>query len=105
MLLDCSEYLKSSLFLVGEIGGNEFFYGLTQGKTMEELRNMVPEVVQNIVEAVNVSYPMSLFLVLKRIYNKKEGEREREMRRRITTLISTSTKFGQKNKTLSFYFS
>ncbi|OIT37761.1 PREDICTED: GDSL esterase/lipase At5g03980-like [Nicotiana attenuata] len=50
---DCSEYLKSSLFLVGEIGGNEFFYGLTQGKTMEDLRNMVPEVVQNIVEAVN----------------------------------------------------
>ncbi|KAK4378966.1 hypothetical protein RND71_000828 [Anisodus tanguticus] len=40
--------LKKALFLVGEIGGNEFNYGLLQGKPMEELRAMVPEVVQEL---------------------------------------------------------
>ncbi|KAM3378161.1 acetylajmalan esterase [Capsicum galapagoense] len=49
---DCREKLDKSLFLVGEIGGNEFFYGLSQGKTMEESRRMVPEVVQTIVDGV-----------------------------------------------------
>ncbi|PHT63189.1 hypothetical protein T459_32998 [Capsicum annuum] len=50
--LDCSKDLKKALFLVGEIGGNEFNYGLLQGKTMEELTAMVPEVVQIIINAV-----------------------------------------------------
>nr|XP_016511140.1 PREDICTED: GDSL esterase/lipase At5g03980-like isoform X2 [Nicotiana tabacum] len=49
---ECSEDLKKALFLVGEIGGNEFNYGLLQGKPMEELRAMVPEVVQTIINAV-----------------------------------------------------
>uniref|UniRef100_M1B0H0 Alpha-L-fucosidase 2 n=1 Tax=Solanum tuberosum TaxID=4113 RepID=M1B0H0_SOLTU len=44
--------LKKSLFLVGEIGGNEFNYGLLQGKTIEELRRMVPTVVQTIIHGV-----------------------------------------------------
>nr|XP_009767430.1 PREDICTED: GDSL esterase/lipase At5g03980-like isoform X3 [Nicotiana sylvestris] len=50
--IECSEDLKKALFLVGEIGGNEFNYGLLQGKPMEELRAMVPEVVQTIINAV-----------------------------------------------------
>ncbi|PHT41335.1 hypothetical protein CQW23_20189 [Capsicum baccatum] len=49
---DCREKLSKSLFLVGEIGGNEFFYGLSQGKTMEESRRMVPAVVQTIIHGV-----------------------------------------------------
>ncbi|XP_070036745.1 GDSL esterase/lipase At5g03980-like isoform X3 [Nicotiana tomentosiformis] len=49
---ECSEDLKKALFLVGEIGGNEFNYGLLQGKPMEELRAMVHEVVQTIINAV-----------------------------------------------------
>lgn len=46
------EKLKKSLFLVGEIGGNEFNYGLAQGKTIDEMRRMVPDVVQTIVHGV-----------------------------------------------------
>ncbi|XP_060219144.1 acetylajmalan esterase-like [Lycium barbarum] len=49
---DCSEDLKRALFLVGEIGGNEINYGLLQGKPIEELRAMVPEIVQIIINAV-----------------------------------------------------
>ncbi|XP_060217091.1 acetylajmalan esterase-like [Lycium barbarum] len=49
---DCQEKLKKSLFLVGEIGGNEFNYGFSQGKTMNELRRLVPEVVQTIIHGV-----------------------------------------------------
>ncbi|XP_055816756.1 acetylajmalan esterase-like [Solanum dulcamara] len=52
---DCPEKLNTSLFLVGEIGGNEFIFGLLQGKTMDELRRMVPKVVQNIIHGVRVS--------------------------------------------------
>ncbi|KAL3381869.1 hypothetical protein AABB24_001790 [Solanum stoloniferum] len=49
---DCPEKMNKSLFLVGEIGGNEFFYGLSQGKTMDESRRMVPEIVQTIIHGV-----------------------------------------------------
>ncbi|KAK4339625.1 hypothetical protein RND71_041087 [Anisodus tanguticus] len=49
---DCPEKLNKSLFLVGEIGGNEFIYGLSQGKTMDESRRMVPQVVQTIIHGV-----------------------------------------------------
>ncbi|XP_060219139.1 acetylajmalan esterase-like isoform X1 [Lycium barbarum] len=49
----CSpEKSNKSLFLVGEIGGNEFIYGLSQGKSMDESRRMVPEVVQTIIHGV-----------------------------------------------------
>ncbi|PHT41333.1 hypothetical protein CQW23_20187 [Capsicum baccatum] len=37
---DCPKYLKNSLFLVGEIGGDDFNYGLKQGRTIDELRRM-----------------------------------------------------------------
>ncbi|XP_022952109.1 acetylajmalan esterase-like [Cucurbita moschata] len=49
---DCTKKLKNALFFVGEIGGNDYNYALFQGKTIEEVRNMVPEVVQIIKEAV-----------------------------------------------------
>lgn len=42
--------------MVGEIGGNDFNYGFLQGKSMTELRSMVPEVIQVIMDAVKVSY-------------------------------------------------
>lgn len=54
-LLDCPAQLKRSLFLVGHIGGNEINFGLSQGKTMEELRRMVPDIVQTIIHGVKVS--------------------------------------------------
>ncbi|CAN4111138.1 unnamed protein product [Withania somnifera] len=50
--IDCPKKLNKSLFLVGEIGGNELIYGLMQGKTIQELRRMVPDVVQTIIHGV-----------------------------------------------------
>ncbi|KAJ9180276.1 hypothetical protein P3X46_008544 [Hevea brasiliensis] len=49
---DCVEKLKSSLFMVGEIGSNDYSYALSQGKTMEEVKTMVPDVVGAIKEAI-----------------------------------------------------
>ena len=34
--------------MVGEIGGNDFNFALAQGKPIEEVRNLVPEVVKAI---------------------------------------------------------
>ena len=55
MCIDCVEKLKHALFMVGEIGGNDYNYALTQGKTLEEAKNMVPLVVQAIKDGVQVS--------------------------------------------------
>ncbi|XP_015874976.2 GDSL esterase/lipase At5g03980-like [Ziziphus jujuba] len=50
---DCENKLKSSLFIVGEIGGNDYDFGLFLGKkTIKEAMNMVPQVVQAIKDAV-----------------------------------------------------
>lgn len=40
--------------MVGEVGWNDYNYALFQGKTIEDVRDMVPEVVQAIKEAVTV---------------------------------------------------
>ncbi|XP_057479231.1 acetylajmalan esterase-like [Actinidia eriantha] len=53
---DCVEKLKNSLFMVGEIGGNDYNYALFQGKTIEEVQSMVPDVVQAIKEAVKSKF-------------------------------------------------
>ncbi|KAK9292285.1 hypothetical protein L1049_020249 [Liquidambar formosana] len=49
---DCAEKLKRALFMVGEIGGNDYNYALFQRKTIEEVKTIVPEVVQAIKDAV-----------------------------------------------------
>ncbi|KAJ6737644.1 ACETYLAJMALAN ESTERASE-LIKE [Salix viminalis] len=53
---DCVEKLKNSLFMVGEIGVNDYTYAFFNGKTMEEVKNMVPDVVQAIRDAVKVVF-------------------------------------------------
>lgn len=47
--------MEKSLFLVGEIGGDELAYGFIQGKTIQELRTMVPDIVHAIIRGVTVS--------------------------------------------------
>ena len=42
--------------MVGEIGGNDYNYALFQGKTIEEVRHMVLEIVQAIKDVVTVSF-------------------------------------------------
>lgn len=41
--------------MFGTIGGNDYNYALFEGKGMEELRSMVPQVVNTIVLGVRVS--------------------------------------------------
>ncbi|KAL0320904.1 UNVERIFIED_CONTAM: GDSL esterase/lipase [Sesamum radiatum] len=51
-ILSPCEKLQTALFMVGEIGGNDYNYAIFQGKTMDELQSMVPEVVHAITNAV-----------------------------------------------------
>ena len=54
-MTDCRDKLKNSLFMMGEGGGNDYNYALFGGKSIEEIKNLVPEVVQVIMEATRVS--------------------------------------------------
>ncbi|MBA0837140.1 hypothetical protein Goarm_009320 [Gossypium armourianum] len=49
---DCLEKLKTALFIVGEIGGNDYNYALFQGKSFDQVRFMMPLVIQAIKDAV-----------------------------------------------------
>ncbi|KAK4386882.1 Acetylajmalan esterase [Sesamum angolense] len=51
---ECAEKLQTALFMVGEIGGNDYNYAIFQGKTMDELQSMVPEVVHAIINGVKL---------------------------------------------------
>ncbi|CAA7036102.1 unnamed protein product [Microthlaspi erraticum] len=46
-----SDCLKRSLFMMGEIGGNDYNYGFFQGKPMQEVRSYIPHVVGAITSA------------------------------------------------------
>ncbi|XP_021837051.1 acetylajmalan esterase-like [Spinacia oleracea] len=48
---DCKNKLANALFII-ESGGNDFNYAFFGGKTMQEVRSMVPQVVGNIRRAV-----------------------------------------------------
>ncbi|KAK3016074.1 hypothetical protein RJ639_005669 [Escallonia herrerae] len=48
----CAGNLKNSLFMVGEIGGNDYNYALLQGKTTKQVKGIVPEVVSAVMRAV-----------------------------------------------------
>ncbi|XP_020106598.1 sinapine esterase-like isoform X2 [Ananas comosus] len=47
---DCAKRLGQSLFLLGEIGGNDYNYAFFQGRSMEEVTSYVPEVVKSITD-------------------------------------------------------
>ncbi|KAJ6305932.1 hypothetical protein OIU76_003064 [Salix suchowensis] len=49
---DCDKEIKSSLFMVGEIGGNDYNYAFLFHKTTEEMQALVPEVIKAIEDAV-----------------------------------------------------
>ncbi|KAL9668257.1 hypothetical protein QQ045_002636 [Rhodiola kirilowii] len=53
---DCDAYLNKSLFLVGEIGSNDYNYvGFTGAGNEEQLRKMVPKVIESVSNAVTVT--------------------------------------------------
>ncbi|KAJ4965309.1 hypothetical protein NE237_017158 [Protea cynaroides] len=49
---ECKQKLKNALFFVGEIGVNDYFAFSRGGKTMKEIQNLVPLVVQMTKNAV-----------------------------------------------------
>jgi len=50
----CQEVLGKSLFLVGEIGGNDFNYPLHIRQSITKLETYVPHVINAISLAINV---------------------------------------------------
>lgn len=55
-LADCHEIVENSLFLMGEIGGNDFNYLFFQQKSIAEIKSYVPYVINAIASAINVSF-------------------------------------------------
>ncbi|KAK1271816.1 Acetylajmalan esterase [Acorus gramineus] len=48
---ECDDYLKNALFMVGEIGGNDYNYAFIGGKSIDEVKTYVPQVVDAIIGA------------------------------------------------------
>ncbi|KAI3872865.1 hypothetical protein MKX03_029154 [Papaver bracteatum] len=51
---NCHEYLKTSLIVMGEIGGNDYNYPFFQGSALEEIRTFVPDVIKAISLAIKI---------------------------------------------------
>ncbi|RZC91035.1 hypothetical protein C5167_028868 [Papaver somniferum] len=51
---DCHEYLKTSLILMGETGGNDYNHPFFQGRGTEEIRTFVPHIINAISSAIKV---------------------------------------------------
>jgi hypothetical protein len=54
ILVGCKEVLGSSLFIVGEIGGNDYGFPLFDKNAFEELITYVPQVISVITSAIKV---------------------------------------------------
>lgn len=55
MLVECKNYMKKSLFFVGEFGGNDYNFLLTSGKTLDQvIETYVPKVIDVVYKAVQV---------------------------------------------------
>ncbi|KAI3764921.1 hypothetical protein L2E82_14938 [Cichorium intybus] len=50
---DCSHLIRHSLFLMGEIGGNDYNHALLTGKSIDEIGAYVPFVIETIISAIN----------------------------------------------------
>eukprot|EP00268_Persea_americana_P055028 TRINITY_DN6366_c0_g1_i1.p1 TRINITY_DN6366_c0_g1~~TRINITY_DN6366_c0_g1_i1.p1 ORF type:complete len:385 (-),score=39.85 TRINITY_DN6366_c0_g1_i1:251-1405(-) len=49
----CRDFLRTSLFLVGEIGGNDYYYAFAQGWSFKEMQSIVPLVIDVTASAIN----------------------------------------------------
>ena len=54
MALDCKEMLGDSLILMGDIGANDYVYMFFQGKSINEVEELVPLVIKAISSAIVV---------------------------------------------------
>lgn len=51
-LQNCSKVLGKSLFMFGEIGGNDYYQAFSQGKSIEEVKTYVPYIAKAIVKGI-----------------------------------------------------
>uniref|UniRef100_A0A0E0JFJ9 Esterase n=1 Tax=Oryza punctata TaxID=4537 RepID=A0A0E0JFJ9_ORYPU len=51
---DCKEFFSKSLFLVGEIGGNDYNYAFFKGKSLDDAKSYVPTVAGAVADATEV---------------------------------------------------
>uniref|UniRef100_A0A0A9EUN9 GDSL esterase/lipase n=1 Tax=Arundo donax TaxID=35708 RepID=A0A0A9EUN9_ARUDO len=49
---ECSDVMSKSLFLMGEVGGNDYNHLIVRGKSLDELHELVPHVVSAISSAI-----------------------------------------------------
>ncbi|XP_054802487.1 GDSL esterase/lipase At1g31550-like [Prosopis cineraria] len=49
----CKKVVGNALFVVGEIGGNDYGYPLSQPRSLEELKTYVPQVISAITSAIS----------------------------------------------------
>jgi len=63
-LAGCHEEIKKSLFLVGEIGGNDFNHALFTRKNIVEVKTYVPYVINAISSITKVRFQSSLSKLL-----------------------------------------
>ncbi|KAL7606469.1 hypothetical protein Lser_V15G16353 [Lactuca serriola] len=61
---DCSHLIEHSLFLMGEIGGNDYNHALLAGKSIDEVGTYVPFVVETIISTINELVEMGAKTVL-----------------------------------------
>lgn len=64
---ECDNYLKKSLFFVGEIGGNDYNYPAFVGGNINQLKASVPLVVEAITKAISV-YETTIFSLIILVY-------------------------------------
>ncbi|WOL03161.1 hypothetical protein Cni_G11881 [Canna indica] len=50
---DCEEMLENTLFLMGEIGGNDYSNPFMEGRSLNEIKSFVPRVIATIASAIN----------------------------------------------------
>ena len=58
-MIECQGLFSSSLFFMGEIGGNDYNEPLIQGRTVDEIRTFVPDVISVISSTLKVGLFLS----------------------------------------------
>ncbi|KAK8671895.1 hypothetical protein V6N13_038478 [Hibiscus sabdariffa] len=62
---DCKEFLRTSLIVMGVVGGNDYTHAIQEGINIEEIREFVPLVVESITSSINelIEFGAVTFLV------------------------------------------
>lgn len=54
MNVDCEEYFRKSLFIVGEIGDNDYAAPIFASRSLKETKSYVPKIIETISMATEV---------------------------------------------------